>query len=149
MVLCRSSLEKYISKPWFIFWLGCGVLSDAVFIFTYLHPSMKPQAASGSALPSLGLSFPSCKAGIGGEGRTGRERMCAGCMNGGRSRAVPLPLLLSPGSSLLSERPVLVSGFWEVSQGANPRFAGDLRTADRPSKGGHSDPREGSWEERR
>ena len=25
----------------------------------------------------------------------------------------------------------------EVSQGANPCFAGDLRTADRPSKGGH------------
>jgi len=44
--------------------LGCGVLSDAVFIFTYLHPSMKPQAASGSALPSLGLSLLICNTGI-------------------------------------------------------------------------------------
>lgn len=44
--------------------LGCRVSSDAVFIFTYLHPRAKPQAASGSALPSLGLSLLICNMGI-------------------------------------------------------------------------------------
>ena len=41
--------------------------------------------------PSLRLSFPSCKAGIGGEGqgRNGRERMCAGHRSGSSAEQRP------------------------------------------------------------